>query len=158
MARWRTFEAEDPLMAAFAREQFEQSAVALVGTIRSDGSPRISSVQPSVVGGDLYLGMMWRSRKALDLVRDPRMVLRNAICTNTGNERELTLRGRANDVRDPEARRRFVAAVSATTAWHEPDFHLFAVDILGGALVEYGGGEQTVRLWPQRREFRRRYG
>jgi hypothetical protein len=132
-------------------------SLGLLGTIRSDGSPRISPVQPSVVDGDLYLGMMWRSRKALDLLRDPRIVLRNAICTNTGSERELTLRGRAHEVRGPEARTRFVGAVSATTAWREPNFHLFAVDILSASLVEYGGGEQAVKLWPQRTEFRRRY-
>jgi len=48
--------------------------------------------------------MMWHSRKALDLVRDPRIVIRNAICTNTGDEVELTLRGRVVEISDPDVR------------------------------------------------------
>lgn len=137
---WKAFEAWAPDMARFAREQFERSGMALVGTIRSDGSPRISSVDPCVLDGELYLGMMWQSRKALDLMRDSRVVLRNAVCSNTGDECELSLRGRAVDVRDPERRRRFAEAVAERTSWKEPQFHLYLVEIESAALVRYGAG------------------
>jgi hypothetical protein len=146
---WRAFETDEPEMARFASEQFERSGMALIGTIRSDGSPRISSVQPCILDGELYLGMMWESRKALDLLRDPRLVVRNAICSNTGAECELSLRGRAIDVRDAEVRRRFVEAVSEVTTWKEPHFHLFSIDVESAAFLEYGDGQQSVTLWPQ---------
>lgn len=155
---WTEFEADAPDLALEVREAFERADVAQVGTIRADGSPRISNVQPAVVGGRLYLGMMWMSTKACDLLHDPRLVLRNPICTNEGNEREVTLRGRAVAVTHSETRSRFVDAVAETTTWTEPHFHLFAVDIEGCSVVAYGGGQQRVRLWPQRVEYSKAYG
>jgi hypothetical protein len=130
----------------------------VIGTVRSDGSPRISSVEPIILEGALYLGMMWQSRKALDLLRDPRIVLRNAICTSTGDETEIILRGRAIAIHDPQARRRYVDAVAERIAWREPHFHLFAVDVESVALIRYRGGQQAVQLWPQDVAFQRPYG
>jgi hypothetical protein len=155
---WREFAAAQPDMSRFALEQFQHAGMALIGTIRSDGSPRISSCQPCVLDGALLLGMMWRSRKALDLFRDRRIVIRNAICTNLGTERELTLRGQAAEVLDAELRRRFVEAVSETTVWKEPRFHLFSVEIESASLVEYRVGERTVKLWPKGVESTHPYG
>jgi hypothetical protein len=152
---WRKFEAGVPDMAAFAREQFARR-IALIGTIRQDGSRRLSCIEPFIMDGDLYLGMMWRSRKALDLLRDPRIVIRNAICTNTGDEVELTLRGRVVEIRDPDARQRYVEMTG--TPWKEPHFHVFAVDIAIAAWVAYGSGKQAVSLWPENVHFTRSYG
>jgi len=39
----------------------------LVTTIRSDGTPRVSPVEPFVMDGILWLSMLWRSKKAADL-------------------------------------------------------------------------------------------
>jgi Pyridoxamine 5'-phosphate oxidase len=157
--RWQDFEAAAPDLATFAKEQFDRNRVAVIGTIRKDGSPRISMVEPFIVDGDLFLGMMWRSRKALDLLRDPRLVLHNAICSSTGEEGEISLRGRATDIRDPKVRKRYVDAVAERVAWQEPHFHLFSVDIESAALVKYERGEeQSVKVWPQGIEFKRPYG
>src|SRR5205823_5078484 len=155
--RWEEFEAAAPEMAAFAREQLEQRSVMVIGTIRADGSPRISLVEPWILDGELYLGMMWRSRKALDLLRDPRAVLHNAICSSTGEEAEVSLRGRAVEIRDPGRRRKYTEAVAERISWEEPHFHLFSLDIEGAALIRYGRGEQSVKVWPQGAEFRRPY-
>jgi hypothetical protein len=154
---WQAFAAGAPAMAALAKEQFAQSGMALIGTIRSDGSPRISCVEPCILDGALYLGMMWQSRKALDLLRDPRLVIHNAMCSNVGDERELSLRGRAQDIHDPDVRLRYAEAVERTS-WNGTDFHLFAVAIESAALVTYGNGEQSVELWPQGTRFKRPYG
>jgi hypothetical protein len=155
---WHTFAAAAPDLAAFAREQFAPGHVAVVGTIRADGSPRISNVEPHILEGELYVGMMWQSRKALDVLRDARILLRNAVCTSTGDEAEITLRGRATEIHDPDVRQRYVAAVADRIAWQEPHFHLFAVHIESAALVRYGHGQQSVTLWPQGREYSRPYG
>jgi hypothetical protein len=154
---WQRFATDAPEMAELGKQLLEQSGVAVVGTIRADGSPRISSIEPLILE-QLYLSMMWRSRKALDLLRDPRLVLRNAICTSTGDEAEIILRGRAVDIHDAEARERYRDAVAMQIAWTVPRFHLFAVDIESAALIRYGRGEQAVKLWPQDVEFRRLYG
>jgi hypothetical protein len=155
---WGTFAVAAPDLAAVACEQFAPGHVALVGTIRADGSPRISSVEPHFMERELYLGMMWQSRKALDLRRDPRLLLRNAVCTSTGDEAEITLRGRAVEIHDLDLRQRYVAAVAERISWHEPHFHLFLVQIESAALVRYGQEQQAVKLWPDGREFTRPYG
>jgi|SRR5436190_2945662 len=157
--RWQDFEASAPDIAAFVREQLEQTRVAILGSLRKDGSPRISMIEPYIVDGDIYLGMMWRSRKALDLLRDPRLALHNAICTSTGEEGEFSLRGRAIEIRDPALRSKYVQAVSERITWREQHFHLFSVDIETASLIQYEGGEeQSVKVWPQGTEFKRQYG
>jgi hypothetical protein len=52
----------------------EACRVALLGTLRPDGSPRVSPVEPYFAGGELVLGVMAWSGKARDLRRDPRGV------------------------------------------------------------------------------------
>lgn len=152
---WHQFEVAAPELAASWKEQLDDPGVALIGTIRRDGSPRISSIDPCIVDGELLLGMMWRSMKALDLLRDPRCVLQSPICTSTGTERELSLRGQAIEVLAPEARRRYV---SVRTSWREPYLHLFSLDIESAAKIQYGDGRQSVLLWPENRSFSRLYG
>ena len=45
--------------------------------------------------GEVLLGMMYRSKKALDLLRDPRCVLHSTVSNPNGSEPELKLYGRA---------------------------------------------------------------
>ena len=156
--RWAEFATAAPEMAALGRELLEARRVVLIATVRRDGSPRISCAEPVALEGDLYLGMMWQSRKAVDLRRDPRLVIHNPICSNAGDEVEFSLKGHAIEVHDVEVRRRFVEAVTETTTWNEPHFHLFAIDIDSAALIKYERGEQLVKVWPGGRERRQRYG
>lgn len=154
---WGDFEAGAPDLAVAAREQFEHFGLALVGTLRKDGSPRISCVEPCIVDGGLYLGMMWRSRKAVDLLRDPRLVLHNPICTNRGDELEVSINGRAVEVHDSEVRR-ICADALERTSWNDSPFHLFEIEIDSVGLIKYDHGEQLVKVWPKGTEFRRPYG
>jgi hypothetical protein len=134
---WMQFEQAAPEIAAFARAEFERSRVMLIGTIRKDGSPRICMIEPFILDGELYLGMMWRSRKAIDLLRDPRLVLHNAVCSASGQEGEISIRGRALEIQDLELRRKYIAAVAERISWREPHFHLFSLDIESASLIEY---------------------
>jgi hypothetical protein len=67
--------------------------VLLVVTIRADGTPRLSPVEPFVLDGDLWLSMMLGSRKAADLVRDPRVLVHSIVTNRDGEEGEVKLRG-----------------------------------------------------------------
>jgi hypothetical protein len=146
-----------PELAASMREQFERYGLALIGTLRKDGSPRISCVEPCIVEGTLYLGMMWQSRKAADLLRDARLVLHNPICTNRGDELELSINGRAREVDDPDVRRACADALERTS-WTDSPFHLFAIEIESVGLIKYERGEQLVKVWPKGTEVKRPYG
>src|SRR6266511_4785206 len=63
---WHSFEQSAWELAAIGRKRIEEPRLVLVGTVKRDGSPRISPVEAFFVSGELMLGMMWRSKKALE--------------------------------------------------------------------------------------------
>ena len=68
--------AADPEFAAHVRRCFAIRKHATLATLRRDGSPRISGTEVEFADdGEIYLGMMSESVKALDLRRDPRLAL-----------------------------------------------------------------------------------
>jgi hypothetical protein len=75
MPSWREVEAEVPELAARARRFLDAHVHKTLATLRRDGSPRISGTEVDFADGELWLGSMWRSLKALDLQRDPRFAL-----------------------------------------------------------------------------------
>ncbi len=128
---WRQFGSAEPELAALGVAMFARTGLALVGTLRRDGWPRISPVEPFIVDGQLYLGMMWRSRKALDLLRDPRCVVHSTVSDREGTEGEFKVYGRAVEVTGLDERQRFGDAVYAAIGLRpeEPEFHCFAIAI-----------------------------
>ena len=146
---WRQFAAQAPELATLGEAQFTRTGLALVGTLRRDGWPRISPVEPLIAHGQLYLGMMWRSVKALDLLRDPRCVVHSTVSNRDGTEGEFKVYGRAVEVNDPEERRRFGDAVYAAIGFRpeEPEFHCFAIAIDSVAFSKLQGEEFQRQLW-----------
>jgi hypothetical protein len=152
--RWGEFQEAAPDLARLARERFAQTGVAILGTIRQDGSPRISAIEPVISHDELLLGMMWRSRKALDLILDPRCVIHSAIMNLDGSDGEAKLYGRALERQDSSNggwrhqvfRERWGA--SAPEA-----FHVFTVEIESAAYIAYdiGKSQMTVTQWDARR-------
>lgn len=146
---WAGFKRAAPGIAKKAEKLFERSGVVLVGTIRQDGSPRISPVEPLIVGGELYLGMMWKSLKALDLLRDPRCTVHNSLRDRQASEGEFKLHGRAIDVQDPKARRRYRDALYKKIGMklREPNYHLFAIDVASAGLFVAKGNVRILKRW-----------
>ena len=139
----------DPELAALGLERFEKTGLALVGTLRKNGWPRISPVEPVIADGNLYLGMMWQSVKALDLLRDPRCTVHSTVSDRLGTEGEFKVYGRAVDVTDRAERARFAEALFEKIGWRpeEPDYHLFSVDIESAAWAIIRNGERVQRVW-----------
>jgi hypothetical protein len=138
--RWGEFAAACPELASLGEERLRARELCLVGTLRRNGYPRISPVEPEFVDGELMLGMMWRSPKALDLLRDPRCVIHSVVSDRLGTEGDFKLYGQALDVRDPERRARYRAAIKARIDWEplEPNFHCFAIDVESAGFVIFG--------------------
>lgn len=158
---WSEFAAAAPELARRGRDLFDRTGVLFVGTLRRDGSPRVSGCEFFFFEGDLYLGMMWRSLKALDLLRDPRCDIQSAVTDKNVTGGEFKLRGRAVKVSDTDTLGRYGRALQEATGWR-PDgpFHLFALDIQGAAFIEYRqNGDQFVIDWrpgvPARERLRR---
>ncbi len=93
-----------PELAGVVRARIEAHGVALLGTVRVDGFPRISPVEPFFLEGELVFGVM-PSPKLGDLLADPRCVLHSAVVDGTGREAEAKLTGRAARTDDPLAAR-----------------------------------------------------
>jgi hypothetical protein len=101
MASWLDLEQAAPHIARAGRELLTRPRVALLGTLRPDGSPRISPVEPYLAGGQLISGLMTWSGKARDLRRDPRCVLHSTISEPDAGEPELKLYGLTAATGDP---------------------------------------------------------
>ena len=149
---WQQFASVAPELAALGEAQFARTGLALVGTLRRDGWPRISPVEPFIVDGELYLGMMWRSVKALDLLRDPRCVVHSTVSDREGTEGEFKVYGRAVEVTDLEERGRFGDAVYTAIGFRpeEPEFHCFAIAIESVAFAQIRNGELHHLIWKAR--------
>jgi hypothetical protein len=157
---WATFETEQRRLAEVGRQRLLAPGVVLVVTIRRGGTPRLSPVEPYVLGGQLWLAMLWESRKAHDLLRDPRVLVHSVVTSRDGGEGEFKLRGTASPVDDESTQRRYADAVGQDLGWHPVPgrFHLFAVDMEMITYIRYDDatGDQFTTIWPPGREFVRR--
>jgi hypothetical protein len=154
MVSWGEFEEAAAPLAAIARRRFEEAGLVLLGTLRRGGTPRISPVEPLLFDGRLYLGMMWRSMKALDLRRDPRCVVHSIVTSTEATEGDVKVYGRAVEVDDDVERDGYGEALFARIGWRPTgDFHLFAVDIeeVGFFRVDQEEGGGVHRTWHWRR-------
>ncbi|GAA2620787.1 pyridoxamine 5'-phosphate oxidase family protein [Streptomyces vastus] len=125
---WAAFATAEPELAKTAEERFGAFTHHILATIRKDGSPRTSGLEVQFKNGELWLGMMPDSLKALDLHRDPRF----AIQANPGPGTEMgggdiRISGRAVRVTDPET----MALYAGKTEEVEPPepFHLFRTEL-----------------------------
>ena len=75
MTSWADVGVDAPDFAARAEAALRRNKHMTMATLRRDGSPRISGTELELDDGDLYVGMMPGSRKALDLQRDARLAL-----------------------------------------------------------------------------------
>jgi hypothetical protein len=146
--QWGEFAEAAPELATLGAERFERYGVILLGTIRRDGTPRISPVEPYIVDGRLLLGMMWQSHKARDLRRDPRCLVHSVVANRDGKEGEFKMRGRAEEIDDESWRERYGDATERTIDWRPTgDWHLFAIDIDDAAWVRYADDLARTTRW-----------
>ena len=144
-----TMEAEAPELAQRALERFAATGLSLVGSLRSDGWPRISPVEPLVFEGQLYLGMMPGSTKSLDLGRDSRCLVHSTISDKDGGEGEVKLYGHARRITGAAEAERYCVALEAVIGWRPQvdALDLWVLDITSAAYQRFDGGSQTVTTW-----------
>ncbi|MDQ0582956.1 pyridoxamine 5'-phosphate oxidase family protein [Streptomyces rishiriensis] len=124
-ANWAAFAAAEPALAKLTEERFGAFTHHVLATLRKDGSPRTSGIEVRFLGGELWLGMMPGSLKALDLRRDARFCLQANPGEGTGmGGGDVRIAGRAVEVEDGEARAAYVEEVEPP----QP-FHLFRTEL-----------------------------
>ena len=136
-------------MAALGEERFERTGLVLIGTIRKNGWPRISPVEPLITDGHLYFGMMWKPQKALDLLRDPRCTVHSVISNRDASEGEFKVYGRGVEIQDLEVRRHYADALYEKMGWkpEEPEYHLFSVDVENVAFAVLQNDKWIREVW-----------
>jgi len=123
----------------------------LLGSLRKNGWPRISPIEMLFHAGQLYLGMMWHSRKAMDLLRDPRCVLHNTVSNRDGSEGRFgafKVYGRAVEVLDPDQRRSYCDSLYQQIGIEAggSELHLFSIEVNAVGFVEIKDGEMKQRV------------
>ena len=144
---WHELETAAPEIARLGKERLKRTGVALLGTLRKDGSPRISPVEAHVADGALIIGVMPWSMKARDLARDARCVLHSAVADPESGEAELKLYGVARELDD-----RAVAERCRGAWWvgrPAEDARVFSLEIDQAVGVTWGvdRGEMSLRRW-----------
>ena len=130
---WRALVDGAPNLARQGWARFERTHVALLGTVRNDGSPRISPIEPYMIDGNLVLGVM-RSPKLDDLEHDSRVVLHSSVSDVDGSGGEFKVYGRAVRTDEPAIRKH----ADAWWASRPPEESaVFVVDITEAVLVTW---------------------
>lgn len=143
---WRDVELGAPEIAQLGLARLNSARVALLGTLRPGGSPRISPIEPYIAGGQLLIGAMAWSAKASDLRRDPRYVLHSAVTGPDSGEGELKLYGSAVEAGQ---NLRAAAADAWWRAWAPDKAVVFTLHIGQAAFIDWdtGHGLMTVHRW-----------
>jgi Pyridoxamine 5'-phosphate oxidase len=149
---WSELEAGAPQIARLGMERLASTRVAMLATLRPDGSPRISPVEPCLAGGCLLVGAMSWSRKAADLRRDPRYALHSSIADPDSGTGELKLHGRAAIASPPT---RHQAAAAWWSALPPQSAEVFVLGIEQALFVEWDipHAVMTVHRWSPRRGY-----
>jgi hypothetical protein len=159
MASWQEVEAAVPELAAAVRAALDAHKHKVLATLRADGSPRVSGNEVTFKDGEVWLGMMHRSVKALDLLRDPRLAVHSATVDAELKLGDAKLAGRGVEETDPETIRRFGSdSVEEHDGVEPPEaFHLFRVDVGEVSIVRIGdpADHLVIESWSPAAGYRR---
>jgi hypothetical protein len=95
------------------------------------------------------LGMMWRSKKALDLLRDPRISLATPQTHHDAPFGDLKLYGTAVDVTDRKRKAALEDVQFEAIGWRPAEpYHAFAIDIERAGFISFGKDRRMERWTP----------
>ena len=122
----------------------------MLGTLRSDGWPRISPMEPAFFEGHLWLAGMPDTAKFADLLRDPRFALHTATADPQVTDGDAKVWGTVEDNHDSVLHERFAQALFEQTGFDlrgETFDHFFKAHLTGASAVEVGNGHLDVTMW-----------
>ena len=151
MVAWKDFAAEAPKIASlFVRRHSATGNLCLLATLRSDGYPRISPLEPRIVDGQLVLVGMPATLKFADLDRDPRFALHTATTDPHVADGDAKLWGDAHHLPDTDFHRRFADDLFAHSGFdlRGQTFDRFHVaDLKGASSLEVVANQLEIRIW-----------
>jgi hypothetical protein len=151
MVEWEQFAREAPRIAeVFLRRHAATKNLCLLATLRTDGSPRISPMEPGIFEGRLVLVGMPNTSKFRDLERDPRFELHTATVDPDVGDGDAKIWGEARNIQDAELHARFAQHLFDESGMdlREQTFDPFFVgDLAGASAVEFRDGQLTITTW-----------
>lgn len=156
MSTWDEFARAAPELAHLALERFDSTDLTLLGTNRADGWPRITPVEFTIFDGDFVVGMMWQSKKALDLLRDGRCVIHSTTSSKDGKQGDAKLYAMARPI-EPAREESYWQHIVEKLGWRPSGpAHAFVFDIQSAAFVRFTGEEMQWLTWPGPSEWKHR--
>lgn len=151
MITWKEFTEAAPRIAeTFTRRHAATGNLCLLATLRSDGYPRISPIEPRIFEGELVIAGMPGTTKFLDLARDPRFCLHTATVDTEVKDGDAKLWGVVRDKADPALHQRFAVDLFEQTGFDLRDRvfdHFYLADLTSASAVEVADGHMDVTIW-----------
>lgn len=151
MTTWKEFaEAAPRISAIFVRRHAAAGNLCMLATLRADGYPRISPMEPRVFEDELWLIGMPDTTKFRDLRRDPRFCLHTATVDTEVKDGDAKLWGTVRDVPDRDLHQRFATSLFEETGFdlRGQEFgHFYAADLTGASAVEVSDDHMDVTIW-----------
>jgi hypothetical protein len=151
MTTWKEFTEAAPRIAAiFSRRHAAAGNLCMLATLRFDGYPRISPMEPRIFEDQLWLIGMPHTTKFRDLSRDPRFCLHTATVDPEVGDGDAKLWGVVHDVPDPALHQRFAADLFEETGLDlrgQQFDHFYAADVTAASAVEIVDGHMDVTIW-----------
>jgi hypothetical protein len=151
MVTWNEFADDAPRIAdVFVRRHTATGNLCLLATLRSDGYPRISPIEPRIFEGKLVIVGMPNTTKFRDLGRDPRFCLHTATVDPHVSDGDAKLWGDARNLQDDDLHQRF-----ATDLFQETGMDLqgqafdpfYVADLTGASSVAIEDGQLAITIW-----------
>jgi hypothetical protein len=151
MITWNDFTEEAPRIAeVFVRRHTATGNLCLLATLRSDGYPRISPLEPRIFEGHLLLVGMPGTTKFRDLGRDPRFCLHTATVDAHVSDGDAKLWGKATNLQDGDLHQRFATELFDTTGMDlrgqvfDP---FYVADLTGASSLAIDDGQLAITIW-----------
>jgi hypothetical protein len=151
MVEWKEFVEEAPRIAeVFLRRHTATGNLCMLATLRSDGYPRISPMEPRIFDGRLLLIGMPNTTKFRDLGRDSRFSLHTATVDTYVGDGDAKVWGDARNVQDEALHKRFADHLFAESGFDlrgQAFDPFYVADIGGASSVEFKDGQLTITIW-----------
>lgn len=141
-----------PEIAEPTAARLQKSGLGMLGTIRRDGSPRVSPIEVAFYEGRLYVGMMPGSTKFRDVERDGRISLVTAIADKDDMAGEGKLFGVAARVTDDGLAARILHAAAEASGFDPESVAgspMYEVMVTGAAWQRVEGDEFVTTSWTE---------
>jgi len=151
MVIWSEFAAQAPDIAeVFVRRHTATGNLCMLATLRSDGYPRISPIEPRVFEDHLVIVGMPGTTKFKDLGRDPRFCLHTATVDPHLGDGDAKVWGEARNLQDADLHQRFAAELFAQTGMDlrgQAFDPFYVAELTSASSIAIEGGQLTITIW-----------